>query len=183
MHVGIIIKKIRKEKKMTLLELSKRSGVALATLSRIENGRMTGTLQSHMDICKSFEITLPELYKELPSSKKTLEVQRKAPKADIYVHDKKSSSEILASNTQNKKMMPILLKIVKGGQTAPEENKSGTEKFIYILDGKIETFIGENRYSLSKGDTLYFDASLSHKFRNTGAGEAQLVCVTSPTSL
>jgi len=183
MEVGEIIKKMRKEKGMTLLELSKQSGVALATLSRIENGRMTGTLESHMNICKAFELTLPELYKDLPSSKKTLEIQHKKPKQDVYVHDKKSSSEILASGTQSKKMMPVLIKIVKGGQTVKEETKSGIQKFIYILEGRVEALVGEARYSMSKGDTLYFESSAPHIFTNTGTGEAHLLSVASPPSL
>jgi phosphoribosylamine-glycine ligase len=55
---GEIIHGLRKEKKITLLELSEKSGVALATLSRIENGKMTGTLKSHMNICKTLEIDI-----------------------------------------------------------------------------------------------------------------------------
>ncbi len=183
MHVGGIIKGLRKAKGMTLLELSQKSGVALATLSRIENGKMTGTLDSHMNICKAFEMTLPELYRELPSSKKTIDVQKSKAKHDVYIHDKKSSSEILASNVQNKKMMPVLIKIIKGGQTAGEESKPGVEKFIYILDGKIEANIGNEKYGLTKGDTLYFESSIAHHVKNTGPGEAQLLSITSPPLL
>lgn len=183
MKLGDIIKRLRKERKMTLLGLSKESGVALATLSRIENGRMTGTLQSHMEICKAFKITLPELYKDLPSSKKTLEVQHKKPKEEVYIHDKKSLSEILTSSAQNKKMTPVLIKILKGGQTPSEKDASGTEKFAYILDGKVEAVIGDNRYNLSKDDTLYFESSLPHTFRNIGQSQAELITVTSRRSL
>ena len=180
MHIGETIKRLRTEKKMTLAELSKESGVALATLSRIENGRMTGTLDSHINICEALDITLPELYKELPSSKKKLEVKTGGTESKVSVHDRKSSSEILASNIQNKKMLPILLKIVKGGYTNTEETKPGVEKFIYVLDGKIEAVIGENNYALAQGDTIYFDSSVPHHFKNTGAGEARLMAVSCP---
>jgi len=183
MQVGEIIKKLRKSKGLTLLELSQESGVALATLSRIENGKMTGTLDSHMNICKAFEMTLPELYRDLPSSKKTIDVQKSKAKHDVYIHDKKSSSEILASNVQGKKMMPVLVKIVKGGQTPGEESKPGVEKFIYILDGKVEANIGNDKYSLTKGDTLYFESSIPHYFRNAGPGEAELLSIASPPLL
>jgi len=183
MHVGALINKVRREKNMTLLELAKKSGVALATLSRIENGKMTGTLESHMSICKAFDMTLPELYKDLPSSKKAVEVLEKAAKHEVCVHDKRSSSEILVSNVQKKKMMPILIKIAKGGQTAPEKTKSGVERFVYILDGKVEADIGDNTYNLLKGDTLYFDSSVPHHFKNTGSVEAQVLALTSPPEL
>ncbi|MFA6142321.1 MAG: XRE family transcriptional regulator [Candidatus Omnitrophota bacterium] len=183
MHVGVLIKKIRKERDMTLVELAKKSGVALATLSRVENGRMTGTLESHMSICKAFDITLPELYKYLPSSKKAVEVLEKAAKHEVFVHDKRSSSEILVSNVQKKKMMPMLIKIAKGGQSAPEKTKSGVERFVYVLEGKVEAAIGDNNYNLSKGDTLYFESSVPHNFKNTGSAEAQVLALTSPPGL
>jgi len=183
MHVGEIIHKARKEKKMTLVELSQKSGVALATLSRIENGKMTGTLDSHMNICNALEVSLPDLYKNLVASKKTVEVQPKGAAANVSVHSKRFSSEVLASNLAGKKMMPIMIKISKGGSTSREETRPGFEKFAYVLDGKVEVDIGEERYNLTKGDTLYFESSVPHHFKNTGTGEAHLIIVTSPPIL
>ena len=183
MHVGEIIHKLRKTRKMTLLELSNESGVALATLSRMENGRMTGTLESHMKICKALETNLPDLYKDLSASKKTVELRPRALRADVFVHDNKAVSEMLASNFMNKKMMPILIKIGKSGRTHSEETKSGSERFVYLLEGKVEANIGENKYDLVKGDSLYFESSLPHYFRNAGSGEARLVSVTTPPAL
>ena len=62
-------------------------------------------------------------------------------------------------------------------------NLFAVERFVYILEGKIEANIGDNRYSLVKGDTLYFESSLPHYFRNTGIGEARLISVTTPPSV
>lgn len=183
MHVGEIIHKLRKSKKMTLLGLSNDSGVALATLSRMENGKMTGTLESHIKICKALDTNLPDLYKDLSSSKKTIELRPRTARADIFIHDNKAASEMLASNFMNKKMMPILIKIGKSGRTHGEETKSGVEKFVYILEGKVDANIGDNKYTLVKGDTLYFESSLPHYFRNSGSGEARLISVTTPPVL
>ena len=183
MNVGDIIHRLRKERKMTLLELSQKSGVALATLSRVENGKMTGTLDSHMRIAEALETTLPDFYKNLSGSRKTVEVRIKKRVVDVFVHNRSSTSEILASKAMNKKMMPIMVKIAKGGNTHKEETKPGVEKFIYILDGKIEAHLGEENYALTKGDTLYFESSLPHYFKNTGTGEARIISVVSPPAL
>lgn len=43
MEIGKRIREARKAKKITLVELSNLTGVAQATLSRIETGVMTGT--------------------------------------------------------------------------------------------------------------------------------------------
>jgi transcriptional regulator with XRE-family HTH domain len=179
MHVGQIIRKFRKEKNMTLLELSQKSGVALATLSRVENGKMTGTLESHIKICEALDVSLPEFYKDL-SAKRTVEVTNKETKPSVFIHNKKMSSELLAANAVNKKMMPVLVKISDGGSTSIEETRSGLEKFVYVLDGKIAAFIGEETFNLTKGDTLYFTVSGPHYFKNIGAGEGRIIIVTSP---
>src|SRR3989338_3031558 len=109
MNIGEIIRNIRNERKMTLAELSQKSGVALATLSRIENGKMTGTLQSHMKICEALEIPLPDLYRYLSLNEKAVEVQTNRLRSDVFVHDKKSSAEIIVSKALNKKMLPTLI--------------------------------------------------------------------------
>ena len=183
MHVGIIINKLRKEKRMTLLDLSRKSGVALATLSRIENGRMTGTLDSHMNIANALEIPLPDLYTNLAYLKKQVEVKTKKTTADVFIHNKNVASEMLISKVTNKKMLPLLIKLNKGGATRKEEAKIGVEKFIYLLEGKIEAIVGEEKYNVAKGDTLYFESSLPHYFKNIGPGEAHLICVISPPTL
>lgn len=183
MHIGTIIHKLRKEKKMTLLELSQKSGVALATLSRIENGKMTGTLESHMHIAEVLEVTLPEFYKDLVASKTTIEVQNKRSRADVFIHDKKASSEMLVSKVLNKKMMPVMIKIAKGGVTHKEETKPGVEKFLYVISGRLEAYVGEDKYNITRGDTLYFESFLPHYFKNIGEDEAHVISVTCPPVL
>lgn len=183
MNVGQVIHRLRKEKKMTLLELSTNSGVALATLSRIENGKMTGTLDSHIQICRVLEVQLTDLYKDLVASTHKVEIKTPKMRTDVFVHDKKATSEMLAANSLTKKMMPTMLRLSKGGSTHTEKTKIGVEKFIYVLEGSLEAVIGEEKYTLSKGDTLYFESSTPHYFRNTKSGEARLISVVSPTAL
>lgn len=178
MHIGEIIGRLRKERKITLLELSQKSGVALATLSRIENGKMVGTLKSHMEICKVFGLTLPELYKDFAPSKKAVEVL-KAHTA-VSIHNKEASRELLTSNAPDNKMAAYGIRIAKDGATDKEMTKPGAEKFVYILQGRIKAVIGDESYNLTKGDRLYFDSSQPHYFKNTGTGDAHLICVACP---
>ena len=180
MHVGGVIKKLRKERKMTLLKLSQKSGVALGSLSRIENGKMAGPVKVHERIARALGITLPELYQPLPSSKKTLEIKEKAIGHTVGVHDRSFSSELLIANARNKKIIPLLLTIKKNSQTAPEETKSDVDKFVYILDGVVEINITKEQYILHSGSTIYFDSSVLHYFKNIGKDEAHLLCIVCP---
>ncbi|NQT07187.1 MAG: cupin domain-containing protein [Candidatus Omnitrophica bacterium] len=183
MKIGGRVRQLRQESGLTLEELSNKSGIALASLSRMENDKMVGTLESHMKICKAIGITLSKLYTGLEREKKDIDLHKGKQDAEVFVHNKTSSSELLTSKVLDKKMMPIMLKIKPNGATTKEENKIGTEKFIYVLDGELEIEIGNEKYSLSKDDSLYFNASLPHTFRNTGKTEVRCICTATPPVL
>ena len=183
MKIGKSLRRIRKEKDMTLEELASKSGVALATLSRMENDKMTGTLDSHNAICRALGASIAELYREIEDESKTVESVPKESRTEHFIHAKKARYELLVTKAMNKKLMPLMIKMEAGGATQKEKNKSGVEKFIYMIKGSIEASVGDETYPLKQGDSLYFDASLPHSFTNSGKTEAEAVCIISPPDL
>ena len=183
MLIGDKLHEIRKNKKITLTDLAQKSGVQLATLSRIENKKMTGTLESHQAIAKALGIEVVELYNSVIRDQKQIEVSKTTPNSEIFTHNEKSSFELLTKNVLSKQMMPTLIRIEEGGSSQKEQGQANAEKFLFILEGSIEAVIDANSYRLNKNNTLYFDASLVHTFKNAGRGIAKLLCVATPVSL
>jgi len=183
MNIGPVIRTLRKSQDLTLAQLSEMSNVALATLSRIETGKMTGTLESHIQIAKAFGLSLPQFYSEVIKLKTNQNEPKEEYHANMFVHNKDASSAILTKDIFNKKMLPVLIELKRGGKTHKEELKLGTEKFLYVLSGKVEIAIGTNKEILDKGTTFYFDASQSHHIKNIGKADAMCLCVVTPVSL
>src|SRR5882672_1188140 len=111
MLIGDKLQEVRKSKRMTLTELSQKSGIQLATLSRIENKKMTGTIESHIAIAKALGIDVVELYKSVIHDQKQIEIAEAAQTSEIFTHNDKSSFEILTKNVLSKQMMPTLIRI------------------------------------------------------------------------
>lgn len=187
MYIGQRIKELREQRGMKLIELAAKSGVQLATLSRMEHLKMTGTLETHVKIADALGVDLVQLYTNIIREEdKTLHQKGTLPPpqpADIFVGSTKASYEILTSKVLGKRMMPILLKLEPGGKTNPEQNKPGTEKFVYVLDGKIEIKTGPDTFSLLKNNTLYFNAAVEHAFINKGKVAAKVIVVCTPVIL
>lgn len=183
MEIGKAVRKLRKERKMTLRELSEKSGVALATLSRIETGKMAGTVKSHNDIARVLDVTLSALYSGFETESERVEVQTQQKQADVFIHNDKASYDILTKKVLSKKMMPIMLKLEKDAKTALEQSGKGTEKFLYIMEGQMQAIVDNKTYSLSKGDSFYFDASLPHYWKNISEKTARALCVITPPAL
>jgi quercetin dioxygenase-like cupin family protein len=183
MNIAKRIRILRKEKKLTLMELSSKSNVALATLSRIETGKMVGTIESHQSIACALGKTLSELYADIDKQSETIQHQSVKNRTDLFLHNDKASYYMLTNNILSKKMMPVILKIAPSGQTTPENSTVETEKFIYMLKGEIELITADKTYNLKKGETLYFNSNTHHYIKNTGKDEAQAICVITPPAL
>ena len=183
MYIGNTMQQIRKKLKMRLTELSQKSGVQIATLSCIEHNKMVGSLESHMNIARALGVDITHLYSNIKGSPQAVELKTAKSPSDVFVHSDQSSYEILTGKVLEKKMMPILLKIEPGGKTHKELNQLGTEKFLFVLEGKIEVHLGTDTYNLTKNSTLYFDASYEHYYVNGGNVQARVLCVSTPAAL
>ena len=182
-NLGKKVREYRIAKDLTLADLAKQSGVALSTLSRIETGKMTGTLESHLQIARALGARLPELYVDLDPLASGLE-HRKGTDASTKINSGKGALlTILTSNALHRKMLPALIHLPSGKSTKPEQTAPGIERFLYALKGKAEVVLGAQRVRMNPGDSLYFQASTPHSFRNTGGGQATLLSLTSPPSV
>ena len=184
--VGARLRSLRKSQKVRLVELAKASGVDAATISRIETGVMTGTLESHFRLATALGVKLTDLYAGIEEARvmDAVAFQQASARTDVYVHQAgKSSMTMLTTDVLKKKLMPVLIEIEPGGSTHKEEAKVGTERFLYILDGELEARIGEQVHQLKRGSTLYFDASVPHSLRNPGVRPAKCLSVVTPPVL
>lgn len=63
--LGTALRKLRTEHNMTLVQLSQLSGVQIATLSRMENDKAVGHLESYYKIAEAYGLKLSELFREI----------------------------------------------------------------------------------------------------------------------
>lgn len=111
--VGKGMRALRLDKEFTLADLAKRSGVALSTLSRIETGRMTGTLESHIRIARALGVRLPELYADVDLVGPAVEL-RPGPSEDSFSLGKGAGFALLTQESLRKKMLPAMIYLKPG---------------------------------------------------------------------
>ena len=124
--LGARIRTLRKTAKLTLAELSKRSDVALATLSRIETGRMTGTLESHLAIARALGVPLPDLYQAVAAEVPLIMLHRRGQAgAKRLVEGPGAGAELLTEKTAGRRMLPLSLICGVTLITSPTETDCG----------------------------------------------------------
>ncbi len=63
-NIGRTIRRLRTERNWTLKVLSDRTGIQPATLSRMENNKMIGTLDAFNALSEAFKMKLSKLFQE-----------------------------------------------------------------------------------------------------------------------
>ncbi len=181
-ELGQHIKQLRKIRRISLTDLAKDSGVQIATLSRIENGKMTGTLGSHLNIAKALGVDITELYQGL-KEKTPAPIKAEDTLEAVSSVNEKDSCEILSRQPSTKKMLPSLIKINGKGSLFQEEPNSLSEKFIFVLEGVVLIKVKDQAIRLEKNASLYFNASLPHTIENPNSTTAKILSVVTPVSL
>jgi transcriptional regulator with XRE-family HTH domain len=180
--LGECLKALRRRHGWTLQEVNQRTGVAVSTLSKVENDQMSLTYDKLLQISEGLGITLAELLS--PSSGAGAALARRSigrPGEGLPQVTPNYDYLYLCTELQRKRMVPVLttIKTRDIADFGPLLRHSG-EEFIFVLDGAIE--VHTDHYApvrLETGGSIYIDSTMGHGYVAVGKGDATILGVCS----
>lgn len=178
--LGKRLKELRTEHDLTLEEVSKKTGLARSTLSKIENEQISPTFSAMQKLAAGLEIEIPQLF-SAPKKKQatgrrdiTLSGEGKAHPTPTYEH------ELLATQLSQKKMMPYKTRVrARRFEEYDDWIRHDGEEFLLVLEGEIQFFTEfYEPVTLCKGDSAYYDASMGHMLTSSSEEDALIVWIT-----
>jgi transcriptional regulator with XRE-family HTH domain len=188
---GMALRQIRKEKQWTLAEVSRRTGLPVSTLSKVENDKLSLSYDKLVRICQGLEVDIARLF----SPGLTQGAQSQATGRRIITRAGEGK-EIPTDNYDhiypaaellNKRFNPIIADIrVTSLEDFGELVRHPGEEFAIVLEGTVD-FCTE-LYAptrLEVGDSVYFDSGMGHAYIRVGEAPAKVlsVCSTSESVL
>lgn len=177
LEVSRRIKQFRLEKRLTLQELADKSGVSKGLISQIENGRSIPSLPVMFSIIQSLEIAVSSFFKDLDLLEPMVWVQRKCNYESFVKEDAHGFQyqRMLTRNLPASTIDFVLLDLAPGAHR--EEVCTEAFEYKYILTGSVEYLINGQTYSLSEGDSLFFDGRLPHVPKNKQQENCKMLIV------
>lgn len=172
--IGQKIRRLRKQKNMTLKDLSDRAGVSQSMLSQIERGIASPTIVSLVSIANALSLSAAAFFEDnmpvgeeespvLPSgSRKVLRTE-----TGLVLLPLAAMTELKDNTIQ---LAEIFLDPGGCNRLRPTAH-DGVER-LAVLEGSFEVEIGQHQYSLKKGDSITINASLPHRISNPGTEKA-----------
>jgi quercetin dioxygenase-like cupin family protein len=69
--------------------------------------------------------------------------------------------------------------VIKPGRSNPRHTHPNCEEALYLLQGRLEHSLGDEKVILEAGDTIVLDAGIPHDARNVGDVDADMIVVYS----
>ncbi len=179
--IGKIISQLREENRISIEELSERSGVAVAKIEEIEAGKITPSVGVMIKISRALGARLGTLLdgQENLGAVVTRADQNK-PKGDAL-----SGADIganphmdffsLAQGKRDRSMEPMIVELTDKSNGINSEHEG--EEFIYVLEGHVEVKYGQQCHTLSKGDSIYYDSLVPHSVYSATEQPAKILAV------
>ncbi len=182
LNLGQKIKTLRQRMGLSMRDMAENTDLSEPLLAQIEGDVVAPPVATLLKISKALRVNIGYFFQDQDSEKHAVIVPKNERKRVFRrIHEDPSKVgyyyESLAYPKADKRMEPFHVTFeVKSKEDLIFFTHKG-EEFIYVLDGQLEFSYENETYSLTAGDSLYFDPGIPHAFRATGKKNATAIDV------
>lgn len=161
--IGREVRNFRKKINMTVAELAKLAKLSAGMLSKIENGMTSPSLATLQALSRALHVPVTAFFRKFEEERDAtfvkagqgLTIERRGTRAGHQYQ--------LLGHTMRKNIAvePYMITLTADSDVFPLFQHAGIE-FLYMLEGEVGYRHGDRTYTLTPGDSLYFDADVPH---------------------
>ena len=171
---GARFRRLRQRRNLSLAQVASATGVSVGFLSALERGQMSASIGTLRRIARYYRTNILSFFEPATENSRVV----KPGERKVLETTKGVRMELLAWG--NTAMEPHLFRIKPGGGSGESYTHVG-EEFLHILRGEFEIWLNtDEHYHLEAGDSLYFQSSTPHRWRNPGKTESWLLWINTP---
>lgn len=171
---GQRFRRLRSRRGLSLAQVARATGVSVGFLSALERGQMRSSIATLRRIARFYRTNILSLFEAAGEDSRVVRPnQRKVLETNPEVR-----MELLAWG--NTVMEPHLFRIKPGGGSGAPYSHEG-EEFLHVLRGRFDISLnGREHYHLKPGDSLYFESTTPHRWKNPGKTETWVLWINTP---
>ncbi|MFB7738944.1 helix-turn-helix domain-containing protein [Streptomyces sp. NPDC056112] len=167
--VGPRLRRIRKEREVTLAALAEATGISVSTLSRLESGLRKPSLELLLPIAQAHRMPLDELVGAPP-------VRDPRVRAEPIVRDGRTHWPL----TRQPGGLQAFKVLEPRRRLEPDPRTHEGYEWLYVLSGRLRLVLGGHDVVLTAGEAAEFDTRVPHWFGSTGEGPVEFLSLFGP---
>lgn len=165
-NVGIRVQSLRERLGLSMRGLAELCGLSPNTISLIERGATSPTVSTLHRLATALRVPISAFF-EKPGDE--ARVIHSRPGERSFSGSTSVVLESLGSGLEAQNLQPFLVTLAPGADSGPGAMSHGGHELVYCLKGVLEYVIEGQSYALDAGESLLFQASLPHHWRNPGS--------------
>jgi transcriptional regulator with XRE-family HTH domain len=157
--VGHRLRALRRERELTLVDISAVAGISVSTLSRLESGARRPTLELLLPLARAYRVTLDELVDAPPTGD---------PR--IHLRPIRRNGMTMLALTRRAGGIQAYKIVISGGsrRKRPDPQTHEGYEWLYVLNGRLRLVLGKQDLVLAPGEAAEFDTRVPHWFGAPG---------------
>jgi transcriptional regulator with XRE-family HTH domain len=173
--LGAHLRAARLERRFTLAQVAERAGLTKGFLSQLERGESSASISSLLALCGVLEIPIARLLEAASVATVASPLVRHSERKTFYLGGEGVRDE-LVSPPRDRRFEVFETRIEPHGSPGEEPYTLDAEfGFAYVLQGRLEFFIGGASHILERGDTITYSPRDPHTFRNPSSSRSTVV--------
>ncbi|MBU3146219.1 helix-turn-helix domain-containing protein [Clostridium sp. CF012] len=170
------IRNLRKEKDLTLKDLSMKTGLSVSFLSQVENGYSSLAITSLKKIAESLNVPMNYFFK--PPEIHNFLV--KAEEEKVFTIEGSNSEFVRISGDFTGRRIESLIIIIPPEKMHGNISSHPGEEFVYVLEGALIVNLSGTDYLVKAGDSIQYPSTTDHSWVNPLNQKTKLLSITTP---
>lgn len=158
------LRRLRKEKKLSLENVAKLSGVSKSMLGQIERCEVNPTVSTMWKIANGLKISFTQFLQNTETDVEVVDIACISPFLEdegrvriypVFPFDLKRRFEVYS------------LVVEPSGYLSTEPHLAGTQEFVTVYSGELSVQVREREYTVHEGGSIRFRADAAHSYRNS----------------
>ena len=176
-NVGRALRALRAKRDLSLRALAEKSGLAVNTLSLIENAKTSPSVSTLQQLALALEVPITALFENGTPKNKVAYIKAGQRPGAAFAH---GTLEDLGAGLTERTIEPFVVTMKPNANSGPQPIVHTGHEFIFCLEGRIVYIIEDQTFLLEPGDSLLFGSHLPHRWQNVEAVPAKALLVLCP---
>jgi transcriptional regulator with XRE-family HTH domain len=173
-NVGRRLRELRAERDLSIRALAEKSGLAVNTLSLIENSKTSPSVSTLQQVAAALDVPITAFFEtDTPPARIVFTKVDSRPGAN-FAHGTLAD---LGVGMADRVVQPFIIKLEPNRGSGANPIVHTGHEFVYCLKGRIVYTIEDHTYLLEPGDSLLFESHLPHRWENVDAEPAQAILI------
>lgn len=177
-RIGARLRELRRRRRVALTGLAQRAGLSPGYLSQVERDLAVPSTTALSRLSEVLDVPLSYFFE--PSAERLPEhfVVRRRQRRTVIYPGSSVRSELLVPDLRGK--LEAVYFSVRPHTKSPVYKHDG-EDFGYVLKGRLRVTVGDDTFTLERGDSISYPSHLSHFWETLGTAVEALWVVTPPS--